>query len=112
MAPLSDVFGGQPPGGTRLVLHHHLLAQNFAELGADQAGKNVVAAAGREADDHPDRLGWITGLCRRRHGRRDDQQQRGKRGAKRTAGEQSHQLLHPWLSLCLIILVRRNGGCR
>jgi len=42
--------------GARTVLDDHRLAEGFAELGAEHAGKHVDGAAGDEGDDDADRL--------------------------------------------------------
>jgi hypothetical protein len=44
------------PAGSRTVLDDHRLAEGFAELGAEHAGKHVDGAAGDEGDDDADRL--------------------------------------------------------
>ena len=68
---LGDVLGGDDGAGARLVLDQHRLAQPLAQLLADQAREDVVAAAGPEADDDADRLGRIAprrvALRQRRH---------------------------------------------
>ena len=65
------VFGGDPSAGAGLVLVDDRLAEDFGQLVADEAGEDVVAAAGRERDDDADRLVGIIGRCvLRRRGRR------------------------------------------
>src|SRR5258708_3896810 len=53
---LGDIFGGDDALRTGLVLDDDRLAQSFGHLGRDHAHDDVVAAAGREADDDADRL--------------------------------------------------------
>jgi hypothetical protein len=50
--------------GAAAVVDHDLLAEALAELGRDHAADHIVAAARRERDDQPDRLGGIILRCR------------------------------------------------
>jgi hypothetical protein len=47
------------PGGAPAVLDEDGLAEVLGELLRDDAPDDVGAAAGREADEHTDRLGWV-----------------------------------------------------
>ena len=85
-------LGRDPPAGAGLVLVDDGLAQDFAELLADQAGKDVVAAAGRERHDHADRLvGIVGGRIALRRGRRERRQDHG-RNRKRCAQQRAAEL--------------------
>ena len=57
-----DILSGRAAAGRGAVFDHQLLAEDLAELGADQSRENVVAATGRERDDQTDRL---VGIVRR-----------------------------------------------
>jgi hypothetical protein len=76
-----NVFRGQPAAGARLVLDHHRLAENLRGLVGHKAGKNIVAAAGGEADHQVDRPGRIIALRACRRDRRAKQQHRQDRPA-------------------------------
>jgi hypothetical protein len=65
-----DELDRDPAAGAGLVLDDHRLADIVGELLADQPREQVVAAAGREPHDHPDRPGRIVGLRPCRGGRR------------------------------------------
>jgi hypothetical protein len=97
---LRDVFSGEPSAGRWLVLDHHRLADDLRKLGADQAGENIVTAAGRETDDHADRPARIVGLGKRRHDGRGRRPERGKRGQDRPAGEMTdaHETSSKWFA--------------
>jgi len=41
-----DIFGGEPPAGSRPIFDHNRLAENIAELRRDETRENIVAAAG------------------------------------------------------------------
>ena len=51
-----DRVGRDVAAGAWTVLDDHRLAEGFAELGAEHAGKHVDRAAGDEGDDDADRL--------------------------------------------------------
>jgi hypothetical protein len=53
---LCDVGGAGVAAGAGPVLHHELLAQQLAHLGAHDACYDVGWAAGRERHHHPHRL--------------------------------------------------------
>ena len=67
--------GADDTAGAAAVIDEDLLAQSLAELIGDDAPDHVVAAAGRERDDHADRAARIVvrGQCRRREGRQREQ---------------------------------------
>jgi hypothetical protein len=56
------------------VVHHHLLAEPFAQMGGDQPPDHVVAAAGWKRNDEADRL---VGIVLSSDRRRERQQQAG-----------------------------------
>jgi hypothetical protein len=68
---LRNVFVGDVGARAGTIVDDHLLAQVLAQLGREQARVDVDAAAGREADDQPDRLAGIRlRRCVRRRGER------------------------------------------
>ena len=54
-----DEFGPQRAVGARPVLHHHDLAQRFAQLVGEEPRHEVGRSTGREADNEPNRTGRI-----------------------------------------------------
>jgi hypothetical protein len=83
---VGDIFGGGSPAGSRAVLDHDRLAEQLRQFLADQAGEDIVAAAGGESHDHADRLARI---IRRRIGLR-----RGRKGGGRQQGRQRQRADH------------------
>ena len=59
--------------GAGLVVDDDLLAQFLRHAGAERAGDQVGAAAGRERHDQADRTFRIGGGCRGSHCERQDQ---------------------------------------
>jgi len=72
------------------VVHDDGLAPPFAQLLGPEAGHGIEAAAGRDADHDPHRLGWISSrlalAMRRARGN-------GEHGAEQTTGKSFHFLL-------------------
>jgi len=56
---LGGEVGADDAAGAAAVIDEDLLAEPFAELVGDDAADHVVAAAGRERDDHADRAARI-----------------------------------------------------
>ena len=77
---------------TGLVLDHDRLLEDFGQLLPDQARENVVAAAGGEADDDPDRLVGIVrgGIALRRCRLGGNGDQRRERRRQQGAFETDH----------------------
>ena len=71
-----QILGCDQPAGAGAVLDHNRLAENFGHLLRDDARRHVGAAAGREADEHPDRVVGITGVLRVSGASRKAQRQR------------------------------------
>jgi hypothetical protein len=72
---LRHKLGSDDAACTGTIVDHHLFAELFAQMRADQPSDHVVAAAGRERDDQPHRAVRIIGLC----GGRDSQRQHTQR---------------------------------
>ena len=66
-------LGADDAAGAGAIINDHLLAEPIAHLLRDGAADDVVAAAGRERDDQPDRAIGII-LLRRGGGRERNQQ--------------------------------------
>ena len=67
---IGDALGPRHAAGAADVLHHDLLAEDLAHALGHDAAEHVRRSAGRERNDHRDRLGGI-GLRQRHAGHRE-----------------------------------------
>src|SRR6185295_14525327 len=86
-------FDRQPPAGAGLVLDDHVLPEIFRHLLPDEPREQIVAAAGREADDHADRLAGIILRVRWRRCERRHREESRKESAASTGRWHGHS---PW----------------
>ncbi len=108
---LGGEVGADDTAGAAAVIDEDLLAQSLAELIGDDAADHVVAAAGRERDDHADRAARIVvrGRCRRGEQRQREHKREEKR-ADRNRAKSRHQWFSPILS-AFLIPIRRSRHC-
>ena len=93
---VGDIFGRGSATRGRPVLDHDRLPQQLRQFLPDQAGEDIVAAAGRKTDDHADRPARVArrrvGLCRGRKGRgreHEPEQGREREGARQRAATEA-----------------------
>ena len=85
-------LGADDAAGAGAVVDDHLLAEPLAHLRGDGAADDVVAAAGRERDDQPDRPVGIIRLRRGRGRQRNQQSGGGQQQSARFAHRCSSQI--------------------
>ena len=105
-AARATIVGRDRAARPRLVLDDHGLAEPFGELLRDDARHDVVGAAGREADDHADRLPGPSSRGVGLRGRRAGTQQRESQAQRRSHPDQATASSRP------LKKPRRHSGAR
>jgi len=103
-----DLAGGHGAAGARLVFHQHLLAQQAAQPGRDDARDDVVRAARRKTHDQLDGLAGVDRLglgWRPAHARRQAGQRQSSRQQRPAQSGVRSDLVHA----CLLIFYFRMG---